>query len=349
LYVRKTTDELQALLLELLDVLVTRAEKSEGAAMPAYTHLQAAEPVLVAHWLLAYAEMFVRDFSRLADCRKRLNFCPLGSGAIAGAPLELERTAIAEELGFTAPTANSMDATSDRDFAIEFAQVLSLLFVHLSRWAEEMIIFSSQAYGFVRLPESYSTGSSAMPQKKNPDAMELIRGKAARMIGNAVSLVVTLKGLPLAYNKDLQETQEPVFIAAETAIQSLRAAVGFTRQVEFDFERMQSAAQSGFMNALAAATYLVNKGTSFRKAHEQIGNAVCYCLEKNCELGDLSLEELRRFSPEFAEDFYSCLKLDAVLACHNVMGGTHPARVREALAKMRRQISVFSGEVHAHA
>ena len=169
------------------------------------------------------------------------------------------------------------------------------------------------------------------------------------MIGNAVSLIVTLKGLPLAYNKDLQETQEPVFIAAETAIQSLRTTVGFARQVEFNFDRMQSAAQSGFMNALAAATYLVNKGTSFRKAHEQIGNAVCYCLEKNCELSDLSLEELRRFSPEFGEDFYSCLKLDAVLACHNVAGGTHPARVREALAKMRQQISVLSGEVHAHA
>jgi argininosuccinate lyase len=221
--------------------------------------------------------------------------------------------------------------------------------MHLSRWAEEFILFSSQEYSFVRLPESYSTGSSAMPQKKNPDALELIRGKAARMLGNAVALLVTLKGLPLAYNKDLQETQEPVFLAAETAIQSLKTAVGFMRQVEFDYDRMQGAAQTGFMNALAAATYLVNKGVSFRKAHEHIGNAVCYCLEKGCELRDLSLEELRQFSPEFAEDFYSCLGLDAVLVCHNVTGGTHPARVREALAKVRRQISVLSGEVHAHA
>ncbi len=349
LYVRKTIDESQALLLELLDVLVTRAEKAGNAAMPAYTHLQAAEPVLVAHWLLAYAEMFVRDFTRLADCRKRVNFCPLGSGAIAGAPLALERTAIAQELGFTAPAANSMDATSDRDFAIEFAQVLSLLFMHLSRWAEELILFSSQDYSFVRLPESYSTGSSAMPQKKNPDALELIRGKSARMIGNAVSLLVTLKGLPLAYNKDLQETQEPVFIAAEATIQSLKTVAGFMRQVEFNHERMQSAAQAGFMNALAAATYLVNKGVSFRKAHEQIGNAVCYCLEKGCELADLSLQELRQFAPEFGEDFYACLNLEAVLACHNVIGGTHPEQVRKALAKMRQQISVLSGEVHAHA
>ena len=349
LYVRKSIDELQGLLLELLDAMVTRAEKSGNAAMPAYTHLQAAEPVLVAHWLLAYTEMFLRDFERLGDCRRRLNFSPLGSGAIAGAPLPLDRNLTARELAFTAPAANSIDATGDRDFAIEFAQVLSLLFMHLSRWAEEMVLFSSQEYGFVRLPESYSTGSSAMPQKKNPDALELIRGKSARILGNAVSLLVTLKGLPLAYNKDLQETQEPIFVVAQTAIQSLKTAIGFMRQVEFDYDRMQSAAQTNFMNALAAATYLVNKGTSFRKAHEQIGNAVCYCLEKGCELQDLSLEELRQFSPEFGGDFYSCLNLDAVLACHDVMGGTHPARVHEALAKARQQISALSGEVHAHA
>ncbi len=351
LYVRTIIDQLLSDLAEWVGVLLDRAEQAGNAAMPAYTHLQAAEPVLVAHWLHAYAEMFVRDFTRLADCRQRLNYCPLGSGAIAGAPLALNREAIAQELQFTAPAANSMDATSDRDFAIEFAQVLSLLFMHLSRWAEELILFSSQEYGFVRLPESYSTGSSAMPQKKNPDALELIRGKAARMLGNAVSLLVTLKGLPLAYNKDLQETQEPVFVAAETAIQSVKTAVGFMRQVEFNYERMQSVAQSGYMNALAAATYLVSKGVSFRKAHEHIGNAVCYCLEKakGCELQDLSLQELRQFSPEFGEDFYSWLRLDAVLACHNVTGGTHPARVREALARMRQQISVLSGEVHAHA
>ena len=349
LYVRKSIDELQALLLELLEVFVARAEKSGQSAMPAYTHLQAAEPVLVAHWLLAYSEMFLRDCDRLADCRRRLNQCPLGSGAIAGAPLPLDRKFIAQELAFTAPAANSMDATSDRDFAIEFAQVLSLMFMHLSRWAEEMVLFSSQEYGFVRLPESYATGSSAMPQKKNPDALELIRGKSARVLGNAVALLVTLKGLPLAYNKDLQETQEPVFLTAQTAIQSLKTAIGFMREVELDYDRMQSAAQTGFMNALAAATYLVHKGATFRKAHEQIGNAVCYCLEKGCELQDLSLEELRQFSPEFGEDVYSYLKLDAVLACHDVMGGTHPARVSEALAAARRHISALSGEVHAHA
>ncbi len=195
-----------------------RAEQAGNAAMPAYTHLQHAEPVLVGHWLLAYVEMFLRDADRLADCRKRLNVCPLGSGAVAGATLPLDRVFMAEELDFSGPTANSIDATSDRDFVLEFVNALSLLGLHLSRWAEEMIIFSSQEFGFVQLPEAYSTGSSAMPQKKNPDLLELVRGKAGRIIGSATALTVTLKGLPLAYNKDLQETQEPLFDATDTAL-----------------------------------------------------------------------------------------------------------------------------------
>ncbi len=199
-------------------MLLERAEQAGNAAMPAYTHLQRAEPVLVSHWLLAYVEMFLRDAERLADCRKRLNVCPLGSGAVAGATLPLDRRAMAAGLGFDAPTANSIDATSDRDFVLEFVNTLSLLALHLSRWAEEMILFSSQEFGFIHLPEAYSTGSSAMPQKKNPDLLELARGKAARVIGNATALMIAVKGLPLAYNKDLQETQEPLFDAAETIL-----------------------------------------------------------------------------------------------------------------------------------
>ncbi len=230
--------KLLALLLELVNATAQRAKQAGMAAMPSYTHLQRAEPVLVAHWLLAYCEMFLRDADRLQDCRKRLNFCPLGSGAIAGATLALDRELVARELSFTAPTANSMDATSDRDFAIEFAQVLSILAVHLSRWAEEFILFSTLEYGFVHLPESYSTGSSAMPQKQNPDGLELIRGKAGRVIGAAQQLLITLKGLPLAYNKDMQETQEPVFVVAETVSMMLRVAAGFMREVQFDFEQM---------------------------------------------------------------------------------------------------------------
>ena len=195
---------------DFLSAFLDRAEQAGNAAMPAYTHLQRAEPVLIGHWLLAYVEMFLRDGERLADCRKRLNLCPLGSGAVAGTTLSLDRRTMAEELGFDAPTANSIDATSDRDFVLEFVNVLCLLAMHLSRWAEEMILFSSQEYGFVRLPEAYSTGSSAMPQKMNADLLELTRGKAARITGDATALLVTMKGLPLAYNKDLQETQQPL-------------------------------------------------------------------------------------------------------------------------------------------
>jgi len=349
LYVRRSIDNLQRGLGELLEALIARAEKSGVAAMPSYTHLQPAEPVLVAHWLLAYAEMFFRDSGRLADCRKRLNRCPLGSGAVAGTTLPLDRAAMAADLGFDQPTANSLDATSDRDFAIEFVQALSLLAVHLSRFAEEMILYSTREFGFVRLPEAYSTGSSAMPQKQNPDAMELIRGKAARVIGDATSLATAVKGLPLAYNKDLQETQEPVFSAAETMQAVVSIAAGFVSAVEFDYDRMHAAANSGFMNAMAAAHYLVARGVPFRRAHEQIGKAVQWCLEKRCELEDMPLDELRRFAPEADQDFYSHLTLDAVLSCHNVEGGTAPACVRQALAEAGERLAALRGEMHAHA
>ena len=349
LYVRRSIDNLQRDLGELLEALIARAEKSGVAAMPSYTHLQRAEPVLVAHWLLAYVEMFFRDSSRLADCRKRLNQCPLGSGAVAGTTVPLDRDAMAADLTFDQPTANSLDASSDRDFAIEFGLALSLLAVHLSRFAEEMILFSTREFGFVRLPEAYSTGSSAMPQKQNPDAMELIRGKTARVIGDATSLVATVKSLPLAYNKDLQETQEPVFSAAETMQAIVSIATGFMSAVEFDYERMHAAAGSGFMNAMAAAHYLVARGVPFRRAHEQIGRAVQWCLENHCELADVPLDELHRFAPEADRDFYSHLTLDAVLACHNVEGGTAPARVRQALAEARERLAALRGEQHAHA
>ena len=349
LYVRSNIDQLRLRLSDLMDALLTRAEQAGTAALPAYTHLQRAEPVLVAHWMLAYVEMFLRDDARLASCRERVNVCPLGSGAIAGATLPLDRNLMAAELGFDAPSANSLDATSDRDFAIEFVQVLSLLAIHLSRWAEETILFATQEFGFVRLPESYATGSSAMPQKKNPDSLELTRGKTGRIIGAANTLLITLKGLPLAYNKDLQETQEPVFEAAENALEVVKMAAGFMRDVEFDYGRMQQAASTGFMNAMAAATYLVRRGVPFRRAHEQIGKAVQLCLEKGCELQDLSLDELKQFGAKFAPDFYSSLTLESVLACHDVDGGTAPARVRQALAEARRKLAALKGEVHAHA
>jgi len=349
LYVRVAIDQMRADLADCLTVFLDRAEQAGTAAMPAYTHLQRAEPVLIGHWLLAYVEMLQRDAERLADCRKRVNLSPLGSGAIAGVTLPLDRRAMAQELGFDAPTANSIDATSDRDFILEFVNVLSLQAVHLSRWAEEMILFSSQEYGFIRLPEAFSTGSSAMPQKMNPDLLELTRGKAARVIGGATALLVTMKGLPLAYNKDLQETQQPLFDAAGTILSLLPLVSGWMKAAEFNRELMQEAAQSGFMNAWAGATYLVMRGVPFRLAHEQIGKAVQICIERNCELADLPLEDLRQLNTVFDQDFFSCLNLQSVLNIHDVPGGTAPARVRQAIAEARKKVESMRWEVHAHA
>jgi argininosuccinate lyase len=349
LYVRAAIDQLRQELGDLCGIFVGRAEQAKDAAMPAYTHLQRAEPVLVGHWLLAYVEMFLRDADRLADCRRRLNVCPLGSGAVAGATLPLDRGLMAEDLAFDAPTANSIDATSDRDFVLEFVNSLSVLAMHLSRWAEEMILFSSQEYAFVELPEAYSTGSSAMPQKKNPDLLELVRGKSGRILGNATALMVTVKGLPLAYNKDLQETQEPLFDSADTLLHLLPMATGWMKAVEFHTEAMQKAAQSGFMNAWAAATYLVTRGVPSRMAHERIGKAVQVCLERNCELHDLPLQDLQALSPAFGADFYECLTLSSVLAVHDVPGGTAPGRERQAIHHAKTKIQALREEVHAHA
>jgi len=349
LYVRQSCDDTQAGIATLVEAILEQAEAAGESVMPSYTHMQRAEPVLVSHWLLAYCEMLLRDATRFADCRKRLNVCPLGSGAITGATLKLDRRAIAKELGFAAPTANSMDATSDRDFAIEFSQAASVLAVQLSRWAEEFILFATQEYGFITLPETYSTGSSAMPQKQNPDALELIRGKAALVIAASQNLLIAAKGLPLAYNKDLQETQEPVLDVAATMRGMLPVAAGFMRDVKFNREPMQRAAETGFMNAMAAATYLVGKGVPFRRAHEYVANAVRLCVERKCELGDLKLEELQGIAAQFENDFYPSVALKATLDCHDVYGGTATARVREAVIEMRSRIAAIAGAAHVYA
>jgi argininosuccinate lyase len=310
--------------------LVEQARNAGNRVMPSYTHMQRAEPVLVAHWLLAYVEMALRDASRLADCAQRLNLCPLGSGAVAGATLALDRSIAASELGFEAPTANSIDATSDRDFILEYLHALTLVGLHLSRFAEEITLFATAEFGFVILPEAFSTGSSAMPQKKNPDLTELLRAKVGRLNGAAQTVTLQLKGLPLAYNKDMQETQEPAF-AGDFVPQMLKLVARFTAAIQFNRERMSEAAQSGYLNAMAAATYLVHKGVPFRLAHEKIGNAVRYALEKGVELNELTLAELRPFGEEFGEDFYAAITLDATLDCHDVIGGTAHQRVQQAL------------------
>jgi argininosuccinate lyase len=340
LYVRRQIQLNIDALAAWASALASLAESAGEAVMPSYTHLQRAEPVLVAHWLLAYVQMLLRDIARLRDCSARLNFCPLGSGPIAGATLTLDRTIAARELGFTAPTANSMDATSDRDFVLDYLQALTFIGLHASRFAEEITLFATAEFGFVQLPEAFSTGSSAMPQKKNPDLTELVRAKVARINAAAQAVTLQLKGLPLAYNKDMQETQEPAFAVAFVP-QMARLLARFTAALKFDFDRMRAAAQSGYLNAMAAATYLVYKGVPFRTAHEKIGNAVRFALDKGVELNDLSLTELRQFGEEFEADFFNAVGLNATLDCHNVIGGTARERVREALAAAHASIAAL--------
>jgi argininosuccinate lyase len=340
LYVRKQIALTLDALIVWIDALVNKAEAADDAVMPSYTHMQRAEPVLVAHWLLAYTEMILRDAGRLMDCSKRLNFCPLGSGAVAGATLALDRSIAAKELGFAGPTGNSIDATSDRDFILEYLQALTFVGLHLSRFAEEITLFATAEFGLVTLPEAFSTGSSAMPQKKNPDLTELIRAKVGRIHGAAEAVTLQLKGLPLAYNKDMQETQEPAF-AVEFVPQMLGLVARFTAALQFNRERMNEAAQSGYLNAMAAATYLVHKGVPFRTAHEKVGNAVRFAIEKGVELGDLSLEELRQFGPDFEQDFFAAVTLQATIDCHDVTGGTARARVRKKLAAMRKLLATL--------
>jgi argininosuccinate lyase len=344
LFVRDAIDSTITGLRAWHEALTTLAAEAGDNVIPSYTHLQRAEPVLVAHWLLAYASMIERDISRLTDARARMNFCPLGSGAVAGATLALDRTIAAQALSFTAPTPNSMDATSDRDFALEFTQAVAALGIHISRFAEELTLYSTAEFGFLDLPEAFSTGSSAMPQKKNPDLTELIRGKSGRLLGAATTLATLIKGLPLAYNKDLQEGQEPVFDSADTIAGILSVLPAFTRALKFNFDRMKTAATTGYLNAMAAATYLSNKGVPFRKAHEIIGNAVRLGIETHRELDAITLPELQQLSPAFAEDFFAAITLEATLDCHDVVGGTARPRVADALAASKKRVSEYGTE-----
>jgi argininosuccinate lyase len=354
LYLRDAIGELEVLLGAWALALVEQAKAHARDVMPSYTHLQRAEPVLVAHWLLAYVEMALRDISRLQDCGRRMNLCPLGSGAVAGATLALDRNVTADALLFDAPTANSMDATSDRDFVVEFLQALSLVGLHISRFAEEMTLFATTEFGFVQLPEAYSTGSSAMPQKKNPDVTEMLRGKCGRVHASVTAVTMQLKGLPMAYNKDLQEMQMPLFTAVEETRAMLPLLARFTSAVTFNTERMRSACESGYLNAMAAATYLTGKGVPFRTAHSIVGNAVRLGIERGCELDALPLAELRTLSAAFGEDFYAAITLQATLDCHDVVGGTATHRVAEALVNAEDRVrtalaNATAGDVHACA
>jgi argininosuccinate lyase len=336
LWLREEIEEISGLAREVQKALVAAAERQRNAVIPGYTHLQKAQPVLWAHWCLAYYEMLVRDRERFAEVYERTNILPLGSAALAGTSYDIDREAIARELGFDGVTANSLDAVSDRDFAVEFTGACSLVMVHLSRMAEDVIIYCSNEFGFLELSDAVSTGSSIMPQKKNADAMELIRGKAGRVFGHHAALLATLKGLPLAYNKDLQEDKEAVFDTVDNVKVCLRVAAIVMDNLKVNETRSRESAEQGYLNATELADYLVRKGVPFRTAHDTAGKVVLYGIEQGKELNELDLAELRGFSTKIDADIFRALSLEQTLATKGQIGGTSPARVFEALAKAKR-------------
>lgn len=338
LWLRDEITEISTAARELQMALVDAAERQRNAVLPGYTHLQKAQPVLWAHWCLAYYEMLGRDRERLAETRRRTNISPLGSAALVGTSYAIDREALAAELGFEGVTANSLDAVSDRDFAVEFVGACSLMMVHLSRLAEDVIVYCSNEFGFLELSDAVSTGSSIMPQKKNADAMELIRGKAGRIFGHHAALLATLKGLPLAYNKDLQEDKEAVFDCVDNVKICLRVAAIVMQNLSVNEARAREAAEQGYLNATELADYLVRKGVPFRTAHEIAGKTVLHAIGQGVELSDLGLDELRRFSNKIEPDIFHALGLEQTLLTKNQTGGTSPGRVFDALGKARRTL-----------
>ena len=338
LWLRDAIDLLQSQVRNAQEALLDLAEQHRDAVLPGYTHLQRAQPVLFAHWCLAYFEMLQRDRERLADTRKRVNVLPLGSAAIAGASFAIDREAVARELGFDSVSRNSIDAVSDRDFCVEFVASCSLVMVHLSRLAEEIILYSTTEFAFLELGDAVATGSSLMPQKKNPDSMELVRGKTGRVFGDLTTLLTVLKGLPLAYNKDMQEDKEAVFDAFDTTRVCLEVSRLVLRNVEVKEDRMRAAASKGLMNATELADYLVRKAVPFREAHETAGRAVRLAIERGVELQELPLEDLQSISDRFGSDVFEALSLQSTLATKSQSGGTAPERVRLALLAARNNL-----------
>ena len=335
LFLRDEAAGIRRQLDRLRHALATLAARQADVIMPGYTHLQPAQPVLFAHHCLAYAEMLARDAGRFDDCLKRLDVLPLGSGALAGTTFPIDRAYVARRLGFQTISANSMDAVSDRDFAAEFLAACAILGMHLSRLAEDLILWSSQEFGFVELPDAFATGSSIMPQKKNPDVAELIRGKTGRLYGNLVSLLTTLKGLPMTYNRDLQEDKEPVFDSVDTIKSSLEILSALLPQLRVKRDRMRVAATAGFTLATELADYLATKGVPFREAHAVVGAIVRHCLAERRTLEDLTVADLRRFSPRFGADVKKWLTADAAVRRRRTIGGTSPDNVRRQLRRHR--------------
>ncbi len=339
LYTRKQIKETDLELTELLETILKIMKENTETIMPGFTHLQKAQPITLAHHMGAYFEMFKRDRLRLHDIYERMNYCPLGSGALAGTTYPLDREYTAELLEFYGPTLNSMDGVSDRDYLIEFLSALSTIMMHLSRFSEEVIIWNSNEYQFVEIDDAYSTGSSIMPQKKNPDIAELVRGKTGRVYGALLSLLTTMKGIPLAYNKDMQEDKELSFDAMDTAKGCIALFNGMLATMKFNKDRMRKSANNGFTNATDAADYLVKHGVPFRDAHGIVGRIVLYCLDKNIAIDDMSLEELKAISPVFEEDIYDAISMETCVNTRLTIGAPSKKAMEDAIRKEEEYLS----------
>ena len=339
LWLRAVADDVIVGIRKLQTSIVDLAETHFDTAMPGFTHLQVAQPVTFGHHLLAYFEMLQRDAARFADARKRINRLPLGAAALAGTSYPIDREMVAKELGFDGVCENSLDAVSDRDFAIEFTAAAALVMTHLSRFSEELILWSSPRFAFVDIADRFCTGSSIMPQKKNPDVPELVRGKTGRVTGHLMALLTLMKSQPLAYNKDNQEDKEPLFDTADTLLVTLEIYADMLRGIKVNKEAMRNAATEGFATATDLADYLVKKGTPFRDAHEVVALAVRHAVDKGCDLSDLPLAELQKFSAQISEDVYQVLTLEGSLASRNHIGGTAPAQVKQAIVRARQSLA----------
>jgi argininosuccinate lyase len=337
MYLRDQIADIHELLAGLQNVIVALADRYRDVVLPGYTHLQRAQPVLLGHHLLAYYEMFERDRGRLEDCFRRVNVMPLGAGALAGTVLPIDRKFVARQLAFGSVSENSMDAVSDRDFVIEFVSACAQIMMHLSRLSEELVIWSSSEFGFVTISDAYTTGSSIMPQKKNPDVAELARGKTGRVYGSLVAVLTVMKGLPLAYNRDMQEDKEPLFDAVDTVSLSLSVFIEMLKGVTIQKEKMRHAAEDDFITATDLADYLVKKGMPFRQAHEVVGRAVLLAVETGCALSTMPLTEYRRLSPLIREDVYDALSVEASVSRRTSYGGTAPANLNKRLQTLKKR------------
>ena len=339
LYVKKYLIVVANELLNLQTVILNKAKENINTIMPGYTHMQKAQPITFAHHIMAYAEMLKRDYGRLLDCYERMNEMPLGSGALATSTYPIDRNFVSNELGFNKPTVNSIDSVSDRDYAIEALSALSLIMMHLSRFSEEVILWCTGEFNFVELDDAYSTGSSIMPQKKNPDVAELVRGKTGRVYGDLMTLLTVMKGIPLAYNKDMQEDKEALFDGLDTVLISIQTFTGMLDTMKIKKDVMKKAASGGFTNATDVADYLVKKGEAFRNAHEIVGKIVLYCTDENKAIDDLSLDEFKSFSPFFEEDVYKAIDLITCVEERSVMGGPSSSSVQSQISLLENFIS----------